>query len=107
VTPFDSLEALAREHYWWAPVGLLLGHQMPTIDFIRHTSLPTAFIAAGRDTVVPLRRSEPLRLAISNLVFDCTITDAGHNDIYDHPAFKGVMREALDRIEAAAGKPVG
>ena len=105
-TPFDSLEALAREHYWWAPVGLLLRHQMPTIDFIRHTSLPTAFISAGRDAVVPLRRSEPLRLAIPNLIFDRMITDSGHNDLYDHPAFKGAMREALARIEAAAGRPV-
>jgi uncharacterized protein len=107
VTPFDSLEALAREHYWWAPVGLLLRHQMPTIDFIRNTSLPTAFIAAGRDVVVPLRRSEPLRVAIPKLILDGKITDAGHNNIYDHPAFKGVMREALARIEAAGGTLVG
>jgi uncharacterized protein len=107
VTPFDSLEALAREHYWWAPVGLLLRHNMPTIDFIRHTSLPTAFIAAGRDVVVPLRRSEPLRLAIPKLIFDRTIADAGHNDLYEHPAFRGAMREALARIEAAGGTPVG
>jgi uncharacterized protein len=92
VTPFDSLEALAREHYWWAPVGLLLRHRMPTIDFIRHTSLPMAFIAAGCDAVVPFRRSEPLRLAIPKLIFDGKIRDAGHNDLYDHPGFKGAMR---------------
>ena len=76
---------------------------MPTIDFIRETSVPTAFIAAGRDAVVPFSRSEPLRRAVPNLVFDRTITDAGHNDLYDRPAFKGAMREALARIEAAAG----
>ena len=35
VTPFDSLEALARDLYWWAPVGLLLRHRMPTVDFVR------------------------------------------------------------------------
>jgi pimeloyl-ACP methyl ester carboxylesterase len=107
VTPFDSLEALAREQYWWAPVGLLLRHQMPTIDFIRHTSLPTAFIAAGRDAVVPFSRSEPLRLAIPNLIFGRTFADAGHNDLFDHPAFKGSMHEALARIQAATRKPVG
>jgi hypothetical protein len=32
VTPFDSLEALARDLYPWAPVGLLLRHRMPTVD---------------------------------------------------------------------------
>jgi hypothetical protein len=40
-----------------------------------------------------------LRPAIKNLVFERTI-DAGHNDIYDHPAFAAAMREALARIEA-------
>ena len=35
VTPFYSLEALARDLYWWAPVDLLLRHRMPTIEFVR------------------------------------------------------------------------
>jgi pimeloyl-ACP methyl ester carboxylesterase len=102
VTPFDSLEALAREHYPWAPVGLLLRHRMPTIDFVRGTATPTALIVAGRDSIVPARRTEPLRRAVPRLVFDRTIEDAGHNDLYDHPAFVEAMHEALARIEAAA-----
>lgn len=101
VTPFDSLEALARDHYWWAPVGLLLRHRMPTIDLVRGTSAPTALIIAERDTIVPARRSAPLRSAAPNLVFERTI-DAGHNDLYDRPAFASAMREALARIEAAS-----
>ena len=84
-----------------------IGECQSTIDFFRHTSLPTAFIAADRDSVAPFRRSESLRLVIPNLIFDCKITDAGHNDPYDHPAFKDAMREALARIEASAGAPVG
>jgi len=56
---------------------------------------------------VPARRSAPLRAAISNLVFERTI-DAGHNDLYDHPAFVAAFREALARIEmqedAAGGR---
>ena len=101
VTPFDSLEALAREHYFWAPVGLLLRHRMPTIDWARDLTVPAALITAGRDTIVPARRSEPLRKAIPRLVFDRNIQHAGHNDLYDHPAFVAAMREALARIEAA------
>ena len=104
VTPFDSLEALAREHYFWAPVGLLLRHHMPTIDWVRDLTAPAALITAGRDTIVPARRSEPLRKAIPRLVFDRNIQDAGHNDLYDHPAFVAAMREALARIEAAAAE---
>jgi pimeloyl-ACP methyl ester carboxylesterase len=99
VTPFDSLEALARDLYWWAPVSPLLRHRMPTIEFIRGSLTPTALIMAKNDAVVPARRSAPLRPAIENLVFERTI-DAGHNDIYDHPAFAAAMREALAKIEA-------
>jgi hypothetical protein len=105
VTPFDSLEAMARDTYWWAPVGLLLRHQMPTIDFVRESRVPTALIIAERDTIVPARRSTPLRAAIPNLVFERSI-DAGHNDLYDRPTFAAAMREALVRIRAASTRGI-
>ena len=102
VTPFDSLEALAREHFPWAPVGLLLRHRMPSLDLLRDRPTPTALIVAGRDTIVPARRSEPLRGAIPNLVLDRTIPEAGHNDLYGNPAFPTAMHDALRRIDGAA-----
>jgi pimeloyl-ACP methyl ester carboxylesterase len=105
ITPFDSLVELARDHYPWMPVRLLLRHRMPTVDFVRDAQTPTAIIVAGSDTVVPPRRSEPLQLAISNLVFATTLEAAGHNDLYDRPAFRAAIREAVARIEAAAGLP--
>ncbi len=48
VTPFDSLEAVARDLYWWAPVGLLLRNHMPTIEFVRGSLVSTALIIARR-----------------------------------------------------------
>jgi hypothetical protein len=103
VTPFDSLEALARDLYWWAPVGLLLRHRMPTVDIVRGSRVPTALIVAQQDDIVPARRSAALRAAIPNLVFEAAI-DAGHNDLYGRSAFAEAMREALARIEAAPGE---
>ena len=100
VTPFDSLEALARDLYWWAPVSLLLRHRMPTIDFMRGSPVPTALVVAERDSIVPARRSMALRPAIANLVFEGAI-DAGHDDLYGHPAFAAAMREALARVEVS------
>ena len=103
VTPFDSLEAVARDLYWWAPVGPLLCNRMPTIEFVRGSNVPTALITAGRDTIAPKRRSAPLRAAIRNLVFECSI-DAGHNDLYDHPDIAKAAQEALMRVEATSGE---
>ena len=92
--------------YWWAPVDLLLRHRMPTVEFVRGSLAPTALIIAKRDAIVPARRSAPLRQAIRNLVFEGAI-DAGHNDLYDHPAFAAAVREALARIEAVSGEAPG
>jgi pimeloyl-ACP methyl ester carboxylesterase len=106
VTPFDSLEALARDLYWWAPVGLLLRHRMSIIDFVRGSPTPTALIVANQDTIVPARRSAPLRAVVPNLVLDRTI-EAGHNDLYDQPIFAHALHEALARIAASRsdGRP--
>jgi pimeloyl-ACP methyl ester carboxylesterase len=99
VTPFDSLEVLARDLYWWAPVGLLFRHRMPTIEFVLGSLAPTALILAERDAVVPSKRSAPLRPAIRTLVL-ARVIDSGHNNIYDRPGFAEAMREAVARIEA-------
>ena len=101
VTPFDSLEAVARDLYWWAPVGPLLRNRMPTIEFVRGSNVPTAMIIAERDTIVPKPHSDALSAEIENLVFERAI-DAGHNDLYDHPDFAKAAEEALARVEAAS-----
>ena len=101
VTPFDSLEAVARDLYWWAPVGLLFRNRMPTIEFVRGANVPTAMIIAERDTIVPKPHSDALSAEIENLVFERAI-DAGHNDLYDHPDFAKAAEEALARVEAAS-----
>jgi hypothetical protein len=98
VTPFDSLEAVARAHYPWAPVGWLLRHRMSSIDFLRGLAIPVAVVAAAQDTIVPPARTDGLRRHIAGLVLDRTIPGAGHNDIYRHPAFRPAMAEALSRI---------
>jgi pimeloyl-ACP methyl ester carboxylesterase len=102
ITPFDSLVELARDHYPWLPVRLLLRHRMPTLEYVRGVETPTAIIVAGADTIVPPRRSQPLERAVRDLVFTATIKEAGHNDLYDRPAFRAAIREAIARIQAAA-----
>jgi pimeloyl-ACP methyl ester carboxylesterase len=105
VTPFDSLRSLAGDHFPWAPVSLLLRHRIDTAEYLRGNRTPAALIAAGRDTIVPARRSSPLREAAPNLVFDRIIAEAGHNDLYDRPAFRQAMHEAVTRI-TATGRPL-
>jgi uncharacterized protein len=103
ITPFDSLGALARDHYWWAPVRLLLRHHMEVAGLLEPVETPVAIIAAERDQIVPPRRTEVLRKSIKRLVFDRTIPGAGHNDLYDRPEFGIALKEAIARLEKEAG----
>jgi pimeloyl-ACP methyl ester carboxylesterase len=102
VTPFDSLQALARDHYWWAPVALMLRHHMEIGKLTAEIDSPIAIIAAGKDRIVPPRRTEELRRKIRNRGLDRTIAEAGHNDIYNHPDFGPALREAVTLIESTA-----
>jgi pimeloyl-ACP methyl ester carboxylesterase len=98
VTPFDSLGRVAAGHYPLLPVRLLMRHRMEPGRDLAGNATPVALIAGGRDTLIPAARTQPLRLSVANLVFDRTIEEAGHNDIYRHPAFPAAIREALRKI---------
>ncbi|MCC6006881.1 MAG: hypothetical protein JJU40_04310 [Rhodobacteraceae bacterium] len=101
VTPFDSLTNLARAHYPWTPVRLLLRHQMEPAADLSGTAVPVALIAAAQDNIVPASRTDALRSALADnapgVVFDRTIP-AGHNDLYGHPDFADALRDAMRRI---------
>jgi pimeloyl-ACP methyl ester carboxylesterase len=98
VTPFDSLAAVAADHYPWVPVRLLLRHNMEPAADLHGAAVPVAIIAGGRDSLIPAARTDALRHAIPHLVFDRTIPGAGHNDIYDNPAFPEAMHGALAAV---------
>jgi hypothetical protein len=104
VTPFDSLAAVARHHYWWAPVRLLLRHKMEISADASKVDEPVAIIAAARDDVVPVERTEALRSKIRRLVVYRVIADADHNSLYDHPEFAVALKEAIGLIKAAGGE---
>lgn len=99
VTPFDSLQAVAREAQPWLPVSLLFRHDIDSAAALRGSRAPVAIIAAGRDTLVRPARTEALRRAVPNLVYDRTIERAVHNDVHLQPEFAPALREALARIE--------
>jgi len=99
VSPFDTLKALAADHYPWLPVKWLLRHHMSVVTSVQGLTIPTAVIVAERDTIVPPHRSEAVRKSISNLVLDRLIEDAGHNDIYDRSDFRATMTEALQKMK--------
>ena len=99
VTPFDSLKAVAQSMYPWLPIGPIFEHEIEAASALEKLDVPVAIIAAERDEIVPAKRTEALREQVPNLVFDRTITRAGHNDIYARSDFHDAIREAFDRLK--------
>ena len=98
ITPFDSLRRVAQAHFRWAPVSLLIRHRLEPVEDVRRAEVPIAIIAAARDQVVPRWSTDALAHAIAHLVFQRVIPECDHNTIYWHPAFRSVMRAALDAV---------
>jgi alpha/beta superfamily hydrolase len=98
VTPFDSLAAAAADHYPWLPVRLLFRHELPAAADLRASRTPVAILAGGSDSLILPARTDALRRAVPNLVYDRTIAGAGHNDIYGREEFRAAMHEALAAV---------
>jgi len=98
VTPFDSLKAVAQSMYPWLPIGPFFDHEIDAAAAIEKTNVPIAIVAAGRDEIVPAERTAALRKRVPHLIFDRTVSGAGHNDIYARSDFHEAMRDALAAI---------
>lgn len=102
VTPFDSIEAVAKERHSWAPVSFLLRHRFASVEAMRNNQTPVAVIAADDDKVVSPNRTAALREAVPNLVFDRTLSGASHAGIHELPAYQIAFEEAFEALANAA-----
>jgi len=98
VTPFDSLASVAAQQYRWLPVRLLFRHEIPAARDLAASRVPVAILAAERDDLILPARTAALRAQIPHLVYDRTIANAGHNDIYQRPEFRAAIRQAFARL---------
>ena len=102
VTPFNSVEAIAKETYFWVPVGLLLRHRFPSAAFMTGNATPAAVIAAADDRVVKPRRTKALIDRLDNLVFEATVQGAGHETLYQLPTYETTLQAAFGALRDAA-----
>lgn len=102
VTAFDSLKAVAQSMFPWLPIGRFFDQEIDAASALEAAKTPVAIITAERDQIVPADRSLALAQGVRRLVFDRTISGAGHNDIYARSDFQAAMREALATVLAAS-----
>jgi alpha-beta hydrolase superfamily lysophospholipase len=59
---------------------------------------PTAVIAAAEDRVVKPHRTAALIARLDNLLFHATLPQAGHETLYELPAYKTTLQNAFDAL---------
>ena len=102
VTPFDTLQAVARQTLPWAPVRWLFRHDMDALGALQSSAAPVGLILATRDEVIPPARSEALVAGLEHGAPPPAYLKripAGHNDIYAHPDFAPALRAAIDAVQ--------
>ena len=94
-TPYDSLAAVAKRHYWYLPVDLLLKHRFDSIALAPALKQPLLCLIAGRDEVIPPAHGERLFDAWGGTKRKVLLEEAGHNTTDAHPVFWTSIREFL------------
>jgi uncharacterized protein len=87
ITPYDSIENVAKSHYPWLPVGWLLKHRFSSLDSLPAVRCPLLVLYAGKDRVVPPPRSENLIRHIQGEKEVLFLPDADHGTINMYPEY--------------------
>ncbi len=94
-TPYDSLAAVAKHHYWYLPVDLLLRHRFDSLAKAPALRQPLLCLIAGRDDIIPPEHAERLYAAWSGEKSKLVLHGAGHNGTDGDPAFWPAIRKFL------------
>lgn len=103
VTPYDSIENVAKSHYPWLPIGQLLKHRFVSLDALPLIQCPLLVLYGGRDRVIPPERTENLIRHIQGEREVVFIAKADHGTIEMYPEYWQALLSFLNR-GASAGQ---
>jgi uncharacterized protein len=96
LSAFDSLPAVARQHYFFLPAGFLMRDRFDAAAVVGRISCPILFLHPGRDEIIPVSRGRALfDRAVSPKQF-VLIPGALHNDISFPPG--SIQQESLRKF---------
>lgn len=94
ITPWNTLLAVAKDHYPYLPVGLFMKDRYDNAENLKSFQGRIAVVGAERDEVVPVRHAEELFTLLPKNKRMWIINGAGHNDwpmLTDMPKWQEIM----------------
>jgi pimeloyl-ACP methyl ester carboxylesterase len=101
VTPYASMESIARRVYPWAPVRLLR-YPLRTDVIIGEVKAPLMLLHGTRDILIPIDESLALMARARSPAELVTVEGASHNDIQDFPLYRERLAARLQALAPAA-----
>jgi pimeloyl-ACP methyl ester carboxylesterase len=96
ITPYDSLEDIAKRQYPVFPVKWLLKDKFESWKYAAHITIPTLLLVAEQDEVIPRSSTEKLYGHFAKGVATLkVIPDVGHNSISDTPEYFKSLEQGL------------
>ncbi len=97
ITPFDSLESLAKHYYPFFPTSLFLRHKFSSIKYIKNLNIPILILAAEYDEIIPEDLTKKLVKSISHSHYRYyIISGTSHNTISDSPDYWKYIQDFLN-----------
>jgi len=92
VTPYDSVENVAKSHFSMFPVSFLLKDKYDSFGRASRVGVPTLVLIAEHDRVIPRRHSERLVSAFAPAQVEVRVIEAAsHDSISDSPEYQNAL----------------
>ena len=95
VTPYDSISNVARRHYPWLPISLLIRHPFDSLALAPGLDIHALFLVAERDQIIPPAHAQTLADKWGGSTRWVLIKGATHNSIGAATDYWGSIRELL------------
>ncbi len=95
ITPFSSIECIAKMKYPFFPVKLFLKYPFYENKFISHTSAPVSIIALKNDDKIPQKCLNILIKNIKNLKNIYYLDKIKHGNIYNYPHIEKIIEKVF------------
>jgi len=93
VTPYDSMTRLASQYYPFLPVSVLLKDRFESVTRAAEINIPTLFLIAENDEIIPRKNSDRLAAKFSpSRVRVLVIPNVGHNTIDSSPLYDDALK---------------
>jgi pimeloyl-ACP methyl ester carboxylesterase len=103
VSPFDSLREVAREHYPFLPISLLLKHPFDSLSRAGSIDAPLLALVAEKDEVISPALSLRLVEHWGGPRTIRVVEGAGHNSISASPVYRQAVEDFLEGLTGPDG----